>query len=131
MLASALLGDVSQAVESVTSPGSFNLSSVTLHLLAITMLVIVNPVSFIFSLVSRRFESSSSVTDVLIPISMILGTVIPGASTSSATLAFSVFLSYVITSVFSNGRKIGVMLVVGRVRVIGAHLNLRVGLLEL
>jgi len=95
------------------------------------MLVIVNPVSFIFSLVSGCTESSSSVTDVLIPISMILGTVIPGASTSSATLAFSVFLSYVITSVFSNGRKIGVMLVVGRVRVIGAHLNLRVGLLEL
>jgi hypothetical protein len=95
------------------------------------MLVIVNPVSFIFGLVRRRFESSSSVTDVLIPISMVLGAVIPRASTRSTTLAFSVFLSHVVTSVFSNGRLIVGVRVVGRVRVIGAHLDLRVGLLEL
>lgn len=68
----SLLGDVSEAIKPVNLPRGLDYGAVLLILLAVSMLVVVDPLAFILGAVRRGFVGAVSVTDVLIPISVVL-----------------------------------------------------------
>jgi hypothetical protein len=89
--------------------------------------MVVNPFTFKMSAIRRRFISASSMTDVLIPITMVLGAIRPGASSRSKSHAVSVDFSYVFTSIFFILFKEFRVMVIGRVRVSSTHLDVVLG----
>jgi hypothetical protein len=95
------------------------------------MLVVIHPLAFVFGLVFRITVSSVSMTDVLIPISMVLGPVAPGTSASPNTHALTIYFSNVLSLIFFDEGFLLRRLIVGRVRVLGAHLDVVRGELHL
>ena len=64
--------DLSETVESVSLPGAPYDGSVSLDLLTVSMLVVVNPLAFKLRVIVRSLVGTVSVTDILIPISVVL-----------------------------------------------------------
>jgi hypothetical protein len=89
--------------------------------------MVVNPFAFILSAVRRRFIGAPSVTDVLIPISVIPRTISPSTSSRAKTHSVNVNLSSVVTSVCFNLVKVRRVLVIRRVRVSSTHLDVILG----
>jgi hypothetical protein len=88
------------------------------------MLLVVNPLTFESSAIRRSQVNTITVTYVLIPVSLIAGTISPIASPNTYTHSILIYLASIGASILLNGKVTLPVAVVRRIGVSVAHLDL-------